>query len=177
MLLKQIGITPDAVDPADIDESVQKGETPRKYALRVAIAKAELVAQRHPGKFVLSGDTVVAVGARILPKAETLADFDYCWSLLPGRRHKVMTAVCLVSPTGRKISKLVDATVTIRKMSEADKAAYLASDEWKGKAGGYGYQGLAATFVRSTQGNYTTIIGLPVYEVSAMLTSLGYHAS
>lgn len=176
MLLEQIGITPAAVDPADIDESVRKGEKPRQYVQRVAAEKARVVAARHPGAYVLSGDTTVTMGQRYLHKPESLQDAQYCWSLLPGRKHRVLTAVSLIAPDGRQITKLSEAAVTFRNISEREVADYLATGEWKGVAGAYKYQGLASKFVRSTQGNAPTIIGLPVYEVSQMLTSLGYHA-
>lgn len=177
MLLEQIGIRPSAVDPADMDESMHKGEKPRQYVLRVAAEKARVVAGRHPGAFVLSGDTTVTMGQRILHKPETLQDAEWCWSLLPGRRHKVLTAVSLIAPDGRQVSKLAEASVTFRNMSQREVADYLASGEWKGAAGAYKAQGLAAKYIRATQGNGATIIGLPVYEVSQMLTSLGYHAT
>lgn len=176
MLLEQIGVKPDAVDPADIDESVQKSETPRQYVLRVAAEKARVVAARHPGAFVLSGDTAVAVGARILPKAETEVDFRYCWGLLPGRRNRILSGVSLITPEGRQVTKLAEASVVFRNMTGREIEDYFAAGDWKGKAGGYSYQGMAARYIRSTQGNGATIIGLPVYEVSQMLTSLGYHA-
>lgn len=174
MLLEQIGCKPHLVDPADIDESVHKGETPRKYVLRVAAEKARVVAARHPDAYVLSGDTTVVMGRRFLHKPETLEEARACWALLPGHRHKVLTAVSLIAPDGRQISKLTEAAVTFRNMSAHEVEEYLASGEWKGCAGGYKYQGLASKYVRATQGNGAVIIGLPVYEVSQMLTSLGY---
>ena len=174
MLLEQIGMKPDAVDPADIDESVHKGESPRNYVLRVAAEKARVVAARHPAAFVLSGDTTVTMGRRFLHKPESLQDAEHCWSLLPGRKHKVLTAVSLIAPDGRQVSKLTEAAVTFRNMSPEEVAAYLATEEWKGVAGAYKYQGIAAKYIRATQGNSAVIIGLPVYEVSQMLTSLGY---
>ncbi len=177
MLLEQIGIKPSAVDPADIDETMLKGEKARPYVLRVAAEKARVVAARHPGAYVLSGDTTVTMGQRILHKPESLKDAEWCWSLLPGRRHRILTAVSLIAPDGRQVSKLAEAFVTFRNMTKQEVADYLATGEWQGVAGAYKYQGIAAKYIRATQGNSPTIIGLPVHEVSQMLTSLGYHAA
>lgn len=174
MLLEQIGAVPDVIDPADIDENAHKDELPRPYALRMAREKAEKMAAKYRGDFILTGDTVVALGRRILPKAETEAQARYCWSLLPGRRHTILTAVSLVTPAGQIITKVAEAAITFRRMSAAEIAHYLASNEWQGKAGGYGYQGLASAFVRQTQGSYSTILGLPHYEVYNLLKSHGY---
>jgi len=174
-LLKQIGLVPDAVDPAELDESVHKGEMPLPYARRVTREKALVVAARHAGKFVLAGDTVVSVGRRILPKGETRADFDTCFKLLPGRRHKVTTALALVTPTGAVFEDVSTATVVFSRLTPAQIEAYYATGEWQGKAGAYGYQGHAAAFIRTTMGNYSTIIGLPLYELSRLLKRGGYH--
>ena len=174
-LLAQIGITPDEIAPADIDETPYKDELPRSYALRMAREKAQRARARHPDCYVLTGDTVVALGRRILPKAETREQAAQCWKLLPGRRHAVLTAVGLVTPEGRIVLKVVKSTLSLRLLTQAEITAYLDSGEWEGKAGGYAYQGRAAAFIKDVQGNASTIIGLPLYEVSAMLTSHGYH--
>jgi septum formation protein len=176
-LLKQIGITPARVDPADIDETPEKGERPRDYALRVTAEKAEAVAARHPGKFVLAGDTVVAIGRRILPKGESKADFDLCFKLLPGRRHRVMTALALVTPAGKLLHTVAETVVIMRRLTEAEIAAYYATDEWKGKAGAYAYQGRASLFIRNTLGNASTVIGLPLYELGQLLRKGGCHGA
>ncbi len=173
-LLAQIGIVPDAVDPADVDETPRRGESPRAYALRMAQEKAELVGRRHPGSFVLSGDTVVAVGTRILPKADTCEQAAFCWDLLSGRRHQVLTAVGLVTPDGACHVHLARTRIRVRRVSAAEKAWYLASGEWEGKAGGYAIQGRAAVFFRDVAGNVSTVIGLPQYETAALLLSHGY---
>ena len=174
VLLAQIGITPDIIDPADIDEAERKGELPRTYALRMAKEKAETVAPRHPDSFILTADSVVSIGRRILPKAETREQAEHCWSLLPGRKHRVTTAIGLILPDGRYVSKLATTDVTVRLISDAEKRWYLDSGEWEGKAGGYAIQGRAAAFFRKTTGNQSTAIGLPLYEVLTLLSSHGY---
>lgn len=175
MLLEQIGIKPTAVDPADMDEAVLKNETPRQYVLRIAAEKGRVVAVRHPGAFVLSGDTSVIMGRRYLHKPETLEQARACWALLPGRKHRILTAISLIAPDGRQVSKLAEASVVFRNMSEPEVESYLDSGEWQGVAGGYKYQGLAARYIRATQGNSSTIIGLPIFETAQLLTSLGYY--
>jgi septum formation protein len=173
-LLKQVGITPTKVDPADIDETPEKGELPRDYVQRVTAEKAATVAERHKGAFVLAGDTVVAVGRRILPKGETRADFDYCWKLMQGRRHKVLTGIALVTPQGKLLRGLGESVVIMRRVSAAELEAYYATGDWKGKAGAYAIQGPAALFVRNTLGNPSTVIGLPLYELGVLLRRGGY---
>jgi septum formation protein len=169
-----MGVVPDEIDPADIDETPLKGELPRHYVLRMAREKAGTVAARHKGAFILTGDTVVAVGRRILPKADTLDQARHCWRLMSGRNHRVMTAVALVTPTGKTIVKLAESRVSVRRVGPDELERYLASGEWQGKAGGYAIQGKAALFFRSVIGNPSTIIGLPVYETAALLKSHGY---
>jgi septum formation protein len=173
-LLAQVGVTPDRVDPADIDETPLRDETPRRHALRLAQEKARAVAARAPGDFVLAADTVVAVGRRILPKAETQADVLYCLKLLSGRNHKVFTGVTLIAPDGREGSRLVETKVGFKRLSDAERDAYVASGEWKGKAGGYGVQGVAGGFITDLQGSYPSVVGLPLYETLNLLHGLGY---
>lgn len=173
-LLAQVGVTPDRVDPADIDETPLRDETPRRHALRLAVEKARAVAGRAPGDFVLAADTVVAVGRRILPKAETEADVLYCLKLLSGRNHKVFTGVALIAPDGRQASRLVETKVGFKRLSDAERDAYVASGQWKGKAGGYGVQGLAGGFITELQGSYPSVVGLPLYETLNLLAGLGY---
>lgn len=175
-LLAQVGVTPDRVDPADIDETPQRDETPRRHALRLAQEKARAVATRAPGDFVLAADTVVAVGRRILPKAETEADALYCLKLLSGRNHKVFTGVALIAPDGRLASRLVETKVGFKRLSDAERDAYVASGQWKGKAGGYGVQGTAGGFITDLQGSYPSVVGLPLYETLNLLNGLGYRA-
>ena len=172
-LLAQIGITPDAVFPADIDESPLPTEKPRLYARRMASEKVAVVAGKKPDAIILGADTVVACGHRILPKAEDRQTADTCLRLLSGRRHRVITAIALYCP-GEKIRvKLVASTVTFKRLSEDDIKTYLASDEWRGKAGGYAIQGLGARYIRALSGSYSGVVGLPLFEVAGWLTAAG----
>lgn len=176
-LLAQVGVTPDRVDPADIDETPLRDETPRRHALRLARDKARVVAARWPGQFVLAADTVVAVGRRILPKAETEAQAAKCLALLSGRNHMVMTGVAVVAADGREASRLVETRVQVKQLSEVERAAYLAGGEWRGKAGGYAVQGVAGGFIIDLHGSYTSVVGLPLYETLNLLRGLGWKAS
>lgn len=173
-LLRQIGVEPDAVAAADLDESPLAKETPRLLALRLARAKAQAVAKDFPNDLVLAADTVVAVGRRVLPKAADAAEVRACLSLLSGRAHRVLTAVAVAAPGGRVGSRLVESRLHFKRLTEADLAAYLASGEGVGKAGGYGVQGLAGRFVMALQGSYSAVVGLPLYETHALLTGLGW---
>ena len=173
-LLAQVGVTPDRVDPADIDETPLRDETPRRHALRLARDKARVVADRWPGHFVLAADTVVAVGRRILPKAETEVQAAKCLALLSGRNHMVMTGVAVVAPDGREASRLVETRVQVKQLSEAERVAYLAGGEWRGKAGGYAVQGVAGGFIIDLHGSYTSVVGLPLYETLNLLRGLGW---
>ena len=173
-LLRQIGIRPDLVVPAEIDETPLRGELPAAYAKRVAAAKAAAVAARHPGAFVLAADTVVACGRRILPKAEDEATARSCLTLLSGRRHRVLGAVELAAPDGRRSRRLVTTAVRFSRLTDEEIAGYLASGEWQGKAGGYAIQGRAGAFVPAVTGSYSNVVGLPLAETAAMLRGLGY---
>jgi septum formation protein len=173
-LLAQIGIVPDAIDPADLDEMPQKDELPPKLAERLAAEKAQLVAQRHPDAFVLGADTVVGCGRRILPKAETLAEAKQCLTLLSGRRHRVHGGIALVTPEGRVVRRRVMTSVAMKRITAPELDAYLASEEWHGKAGGYAVQGLAARFVREIIGSYSNVVGLPLFETIALLEGQGF---
>ena len=173
-LLAQIGVTPSAIDAADIDETPLSRELPGPHALRLARAKAETVAARHPGAFVLAADTVVACGRRILPKAETEAQARDCLTLLSGRRHRVLGGVYLIAPDGRHSERLVSTDVTFSRLDVNDFDAYIAGGEWQGKAGGYAIQGKAAVFVRWLGGSYSNVVGLPLQECWGMLRGLGY---
>jgi septum formation protein len=173
-LLAQIGVAISAIDPADIDETPLKGELPSPHAKRLARIKAETVAARHPGAYVLAADTVVACGRRILPKAETHDQAKSCLALLSGRRHHVVGGVCLIAPDGRRSERVVSTDVTFSRLCSSDIDAYLESGEWQGKAGGYAIQGKAATFVRWLGGSYSNVVGLPLHECFAMLRGLGY---
>ena len=173
-LLAQIGLTPSAIDAADLDEAPLPRELPAPHAQRLARAKAETVAARHPGAFILAADTVVACGRRILPKAETEAQARECLSLLSGRRHRVLGGVCLLAPDGRRSERVVTTQVTFSRLDQSEIDAYIAGGEWHGKAGGYAIQGKAAVFVRWIGGSYSNIVGLPLQESYAMLRGLGY---
>lgn len=172
-LLARIGITADAIIPADIDESAHKGELPRVYARRMAAQKATVIAAQHPDSAVLSGDTVVAAGRRILPKAESEADARMCLDLISGRRHLVLSAVTLMLPGGRALHRLSESIVTFKRLHADEVEAYLAGGEWQGKAGGYAIQGSAEALIRSISGSYSGIMGLPLYETRSMLLSAG----
>jgi septum formation protein len=172
-LLAQIGLAPGAVDPADADETPAKGELPGPHAARLAEAKARTVAARHPGRFVLAADTVVACGRRILPKAEDEATARRCLGMLSGRRHRVLGGVCLVAPDGKARARLVTTIVTFKRLEPGEIDAYIASGEWHGKAGGYAVQGRAALFVRALSGSYSNVVGLPLYETGVLLRSAG----
>jgi septum formation protein len=172
-LLAQIGLTP-LIEAADIDETPRPRELPAVLARRLARAKAAPMAARHAGAAILAADTVVACGRRILPKADTEAEARACLELLSGRRHRVYGGICLMAPDGRVAERVVDTGVIFRRLSEADIAAYLASGEWRGKAGGYAIQGRAAAFVRSLSGSYTNVVGLDLYTVAALLRGVGF---
>ncbi|MDF0541380.1 Maf family protein [Sphingobium sp. H39-3-25] len=173
-LLGMIGVTPDAIDPADIDETPHAAELAAPYAQRMAAQKGAVVAARHPGSLVLSGDTVVSAGRRILPKAETEAEGRMCLSLLSGRRHRVLSAVTLIDGEGHARHRLSTSIVTFKRLHDDEIEAYIASGEWHGKAGGYAIQGQAAGLIRSIQGSHAGIMGLPVYEVRTLLIAAGY---
>ncbi len=172
-LLEQIGYAPDTVEPAALDEAVLPGERPEAHAARLARAKAEAVAARHPGAYVLGADTVVACGRRILDKAESEESTRRCLSLLSGRRHRVCGGVTVIDPAGRAVSRLVRTAVAFKRLSDEEIAAYLASGEWQGKAGGYAIQGRAAAFVRLVNGSYSNVVGLPLHETYRLLAGLG----
>ena len=173
-LLKQIGITPDQVIPADIDETVLKGELPRDYALRVATAKAQVIAAKGLGSYILSADTVVACGRRILPKTENEAEARDCLALLSGRRHRVINGIALVLPDGQIKTRITETVVQFKGLSAAEMDGYIASKEWQGKAGGYAIQGHAAVFVKFIRGSYSTVVGLSLYDTMQMLKSSGF---
>jgi septum formation protein len=171
-LLRQIGVTPDLVVPAELDESPQREELPRAYAKRLARAKAMAVAALHPGALVLGADTVVACGRRILPKAEDEATARRCLTLLSGRRHRVLGGVCLIAPGGKSREALVVTILRFKRLTAREIDAYIAGGEWHGKAGGYAIQGHAATFVSFLSGSYSNVVGLPLFEVAAMLNAV-----
>lgn len=173
-LLRQVGVTPAAVDPPEIEEVPLKGELPRRYALRMAEAKAAAVALRHAGDFVLACDTVVAVGRRILPKPQDRAAARRCLELLSGRRHRVFGGVVIITPEGGPARRCVETVVQVKRLSEREIDWYLDSEEWIDKAGGYAIQGAAAAFVPRINGSYHNVVGLPLAEVLELLTGRGF---
>jgi len=179
-LINQVGIEPDALKPVDIDETPQRGEIPRAYATRLAHSKAAAALQSIKaddelrGSYILAADTVVAVGRRILPKAELLDEAAQCLRLLSGRNHRVYTAICLVTPKEAFRQRLVETRVRFKRLSEDEIQAYLASGEWRGKAGGYAAQGIAGSFMVKIVGSYTNVVGLPLYETLLLLGGENY---
>ncbi len=170
-LLAQIGIVPDKIVPADIDETPLPDETPRLYARRLAAAKARAAGSECA--LVLAADTVVAAGRRILPKAETSDQARRCLQLLSGRRHRVLTAVALAPEAGTMRERLCESVVAFARLTPREIAAYLDSGEWQGKAGGYAIQGRAASFVRFLSGSYSNVVGLPLFETAQLLRGAG----
>jgi septum formation protein len=173
-LLARIGVVPDAVEPADVDETPGRSELPAPHAQRLAAAKASAVAARHSGALTLAADTVVAVGRRILPKTESEIEARACLDLLSGRRHRVHTAVTLIDGAGRARHRLSTSIVAFKSLTAAEIGAYLASGEWQGKAGGYAIQGRAEAFVRFLSGSHSGVVGLPLFETRALLAAVGY---
>jgi septum formation protein len=179
-LLQQAGIEPDTLVPAEIDETPLPRESPRKLALRLARGKASEAARRirddaeWQGSVILAADTVVCVGRRILPKAETIEEADACIRLLSGRAHRVYTGLCRVDQAGRVTTKLVETRVRFKRLSKEEIEAYLASGEWRGKAGGYAIQGIAGAFAISLVGSYTNVVGLPLAEAVGLIGATGY---
>ena len=178
-LLQQIGFEPDALLPADIDETPRKGESPRSLAVRLADEKAAAstkVLRTRPelaGAYLIAADTVVSVGRRILPKCELVDEAEQCLRLLSGRAHRVHTGLCLVTPKGATRRKIVESRVRFKRLSGAEMEAYLASEEWRGKAGGYAIQGRAGGFVIKLIGSYSSVVGLPLYETMILLGGEG----
>lgn len=175
-LLAQMGVRPDCIDPADLDETPATRELPRDHARRLARAKAAAVHPRHPGAFILAADTVVARGRRILPKPHDRETARRCLTLLSGAAHHVFGAVVLIGPDGRRAERVVDTRVAFKRLDDGELAAYLACGEWQDKAGGYAIQGRAGAFVRLLSGSYSSVVGLPLFETRALLRGLGYPA-
>jgi septum formation protein len=179
-LLNQAGIEPDALQPTEVDEVPVKGELPRALANRLAKEKAQAalasvrIDEELRGSYIIAADTVVAVGRRVLPKAEMLDEAAQCLRLLSGRNHRVYTGICLVTPKEAFRSRLIETRVRFKRLSTEDLEAYLASGEWRGKAGGYAIQGLAGTFVVKLVGSYTNVVGLPLYETMSLLGGEGF---
>jgi septum formation protein len=179
-LLQQAGIEPDALLPADVDETPLKAESPKELTKRLARTKAEVARKTARGgdelaeAYVLSADTVVVASGRILPKAEVVDEAAACLRLLSGRTHRVYTAICLITPRDAVRERMVESRVRFKRLSRDEFERYLASGEWRGKAGGYAIQGLAGTFVVKLVGSYTNVVGLPLYETVSLLEGEGY---
>src|SRR5438876_3622921 len=179
-LLNQAGIEPDSLQPAEVDELPIKGELPRALANRLARAKAQTalasvrISEELRGSYILAADTVVAVGRRVMPKADMLEDAAACLRLLSGRNHRVYTGICLVTPKEAFRQRLVETRVRFKRLAQEDLETYLASGEWRGKAGGYAVQGLAGAFVVKIVGSYSNVVGLPLYETTGLLAGEGY---
>jgi septum formation protein len=179
-LLQQAGIEPDALLPADVDETPLRAESPRNLVKRLARAKAEVARQAARNRaelkdaFIVSADTVVAVGRRILPKAEVVDEAAACLRMLSGRTHRVYTGLCVITPRDAVRERLVETRLRFKRLSRDDMESYLASGEWRGKAGGYAIQGLAGSFVVKLVGSYTNVVGLPLHETVAVLDGEGF---
>lgn len=173
-LLRQIGVVPDVVLPADLDETPEPGELPRAHAARLAAAKARAIAATCPDAIVLGADTVVGLGRRILPKAEDAATARRCLALLSGRRHRVYGGVALALPDGRMLARLVVSVVTFRRLDDKDLADCLRLGDWQGKAGGYALQGHAAAYIRFVSGSPSNVVGLPLFETAQLFAGIGY---
>lgn len=175
-LLTQVGLAPDSVEPADLDETPLAGELPRSHAARLAAAKAAAVAVRHPAAIILAADTVVACGRRILPKPESEAEVRACLELLSGRRHRVYGGICVRAPNGQQWERVVMTAVTLKRLSRGEIEGYIQSGEGIGKAGGYGIQGPAGAFVQRIVGSHPSVMGLPLYEAVQLLHGVGWRA-
>lgn len=174
-LLAQIGVHPDAIRPADIDETPLKAELPRDYAQRLAQEKAQAI-ELAPDEIALCADTVVALGRRILGKPADAEEAAKFLKLLSGRSHNVITAVTLRS-SERVWTRTVVTAVKVKSLSDTEISAYLRSGEWQGKAGGYAIQGLAAAYIPRINGSYSNVVGLPLAEVTNLLTGAGYRSA
>lgn len=179
-LMAQIGLEPDVLMPAEVDETPDRGELPRTLAVRLAREKAEKVIERvrdnHDLRdaYILGADTVVAVGRRILPKPDLLEEAAACLRLLSGRTHRVYSGICLVTPYNSIKTRLAESRVRFKRLSSLDLESYLASGEWRGKAGGYAIQGLAGGFVVKLVGSYPNVVGMPLFETATMLAGEGF---
>jgi len=168
-LLAQIGIVPDVVEAANLEEKAMPGELPRDHAARLAREKARAIANKYPNAWVLGADTVVACGRRILPKAENTETAKACLDMLSGRRHRVYGGIAVVLPDGNVRTRLVETRVRFKRLARDEVETYLASEEWRGKAGGYAIQGRAAAFIADLNGSYSNVVGLALYETAALL--------
>ncbi|MBD20863.1 MAG: septum formation protein Maf [Rhodospirillaceae bacterium] len=173
-LLEQIGVSPVLIDPADIKETPINKESPKDLAQRLAKDKMKVVAKRNHGRWIISADTVVACGKRILPKPADHSETSQFLNLLSGRRHRVISFVCVLDPNGNLAGRSVTTVVLFKRLNIDEVKFYLSTKEWKGKAGGYAIQGQAARFVKSINGSYSNVVGLPIFETYEMLVGLGF---
>jgi len=173
-LLTEQNIIPDAIIPADIDETPLKGELPRPYVMRMAIEKGRAIAPNYPTHYTLSADTVVVMGRTILQKPVDATESYKFLSKMSGRRHRVMGGICLITPDGKEITRVVETVVKFKSLTHDEKQAYVTSGEWEGKAGGYGIQGLASQFIPYINGSYSNIVGLSVFDTAQMLRGNGF---
>ena len=173
-LLKQVGIEPDEVIPADIDETPLKNELPKDLAQRLAVSKALKISENHQNTFILAADTVVGAGRRILDKAEDIGYARLCLETLSGRRHHVYGGIALITPDGRMIKNCIDTLVQFKRLTSKDIETYLESGEWEGKAGGYAIQGMAESYIKYIRGSYSNVVGLSLYDTMKILDGAGY---
>lgn len=173
-LLESAGFTPDKIIPADIDETPRKGEKPGAYVKRLALEKAQAIQKQHPDAFIIAADTVAVSGAKIIGKPDDRAHAKRIITHFGGRRHRVITGLCILAPMGKKTHKLIESTVKCRRITESELEWYLDSGEWEGKSGCYGLQGRASCFIEWINGSYSSIIGLPVSETVSALRSMGF---
>ncbi len=173
-LLRQVGIEPDHVDPADIDETPGRDETPRRLVERLAIEKAQAVSVRHPQAYVLAADTIVAVGRRILGKPVDDAEARRMIRMLSGRAHKALTGVAVIAPNGKVASRLVEARISFKRITDQELDRFIAGGDWTDASGAYKIHKLAGAFVTNLQGSFTTVVGLPLYETVGLLEGLGW---
>ena len=173
-LLDQIGVVPNLIVPPKIDETVITGESPRQLVSRLSVNKAIWVSEKHSGSIILAADTIVACGRRILSKAENLEQARNFLNLLSGRRHNVISGLAIISPNGSLHKRIVETRVNFKRLSPTELDLYLKSGEWEDKAGAYAIQGSAAKFVKSINGSYSNVVGLPLFETAQLLEGLGY---
>lgn len=176
-LLAQVGIVPAQVIAADIDETPIKGERADHLAARLSQSKARAIASKNPDRFILAADTVVARGSKLLEKAADENEARAFLTILSGRKHDVIGGICVIAPSGKESVRTVKTTLAFKKLTPAEIDAYVASSEWKGKAGGYGIQGRAAAFVRSMTGSYSNVVGLSLYDTIQILNGLGFNTT
>ena len=174
-LLGQIGVKPDLILSPNIEEKILYKELPRKYVARMSLEKNRVFQQEYFKSIILTADTVVSVGKRILPKAMDITSAEECLKLISGRRHKVYTSFTLYSPNNSLKTKTIQSIIKFKRLHPDEISYYLATKEWQGKAGGYAIQGIAASFINFISGSYSNVVGLPLSELYRVLISIGYN--